>query len=122
VPPGGEGHAVELFEWTSGSKHLNALALPHNRLSDAEIAEEPKLAGSEGYMGEITALALSGTQAAYTRVWRGENWTGPTSRSSGLGSSHTVIVGARLWLRTLLPFSKTPALRSPLPVEQRSAI
>lgn len=68
VPKGGEGHPVEMFEWTSGSKHLKALALPHNRPSAAEVKEQPDLRETEGYVGEITALALNGTQVAYTRV------------------------------------------------------
>src|SRR5664279_3192665 len=68
VPKGGEGHPVEMFEWTSGSKHLRALALPHNRPSASEVKEQPELRDTEGYVGEITALALNGTQVAYTRV------------------------------------------------------
>jgi hypothetical protein len=68
VPKGGEGHPVEMFEWTSGSKRLKALALPHNSPSAAEVKEQPDLRDTEGYVGEITALALNGTQVAYTRV------------------------------------------------------
>jgi hypothetical protein len=68
VPKGGERHPVEMFEWTSGSKHLKALALPRNSPSAAEIKEQPDLRDTEGYIGEITALALNGTQVAYTRV------------------------------------------------------
>lgn len=68
VPKGGEGHPVEMFEWTSGSKHLRAIALPHNRPSASEVKEQPELRDTEGYVGEITALALNGTQVAYTRV------------------------------------------------------
>ena len=68
VPKGGEGHPVEMFEWTSGSKHMKALALPHNRPTAAEVKERPELRDTEGDTGEITALALNGTQVAYTRV------------------------------------------------------
>ena len=68
VPKGGERHPVEMFEWTSGSKHLRALALPHNSPSASEVKEQPELRDTEGYVGEITALALNGTQVAYTRV------------------------------------------------------
>jgi hypothetical protein len=74
VPRGGEGHPVELFEWTSGSKHLKALALPRNRLSAAELEEQSELRATDGYIGEITALALSGTQVAYTRVVAWGEW------------------------------------------------
>lgn len=68
VPKGGERHPVEMFEWTSGSKHLKALALPHN------ISTSPELRETEGYVGEITALALNGTQVAYTRVAPWGEW------------------------------------------------
>ena len=68
VPKGGEGHPVEMFEWIPGTKRLEALALPHNRTSAAEITEQPELRATEGYIGEITALALNGTQVAYTRL------------------------------------------------------
>ena len=73
VPKGGERHPVEMFEWTAGAKQLNALALPHNSLSAAEISDQPELRSTEHYVGEITALALNGTQVAYTRVvpWGG---------------------------------------------------
>jgi hypothetical protein len=59
VPKGGTRHPVEMFEWTTGAKRLTALALPRNGRSAAEAS---------GYVGEITALALNGTQVAYTRV------------------------------------------------------
>jgi len=68
VPHGGERHPVEMFEWTAGAKHLQALALPSNSFTASEISEIPELAASEGDVGEITALALNGTQVAYTRV------------------------------------------------------
>lgn len=74
VPKGGERHPVEMFEWTAGSKHLKALALPHNSLSAADIRESPELGSTEGYVGEITALALNGTQVAYTRVAPWGEW------------------------------------------------
>ncbi|HXN39621.1 MAG TPA: hypothetical protein VN892_16420 [Solirubrobacteraceae bacterium] len=74
VPRGGEGHPAELFEWTSGSKHLKALALAHNRLSGAELEEQPGLRATDGYTGEIAALALSGTRVAYTRVVPWGEW------------------------------------------------
>ena len=74
VPKGGERHPVEMFEWTVGSKHLKALALPHNSLSVVDISESPELGSTEGYVGEITALALNGTQVAYTRVAPWGEW------------------------------------------------
>jgi hypothetical protein len=73
VPKGGERHPVEMFEWTSGSKHLKALALPRNSLAAAD-SESPGLRETEGYVGEITALALKGTQVAYTRVAPWGEW------------------------------------------------
>ena len=74
VPKGGERHPVEMFEWTAGSKQLKALALPRNSLSAAEIREQPELRSTEGYVGEITALAVNGTQVAYTRVVPWGEW------------------------------------------------
>jgi hypothetical protein len=74
VPKGGERHPVEMFEWTVGSKHLRSLILPRNDLSAAELAQQPELAGTQGYIGEITALALNGTQVAYTRVAPWGEW------------------------------------------------
>ncbi len=74
VPKGGERHPVEMFEWTSGSKHLKALALPRNSLSAAEITERPELHSTEGDVGKITALALNGTRVAYTRVAPWGEW------------------------------------------------
>jgi hypothetical protein len=74
VPKGGERHPVEMFEWTSGSKHLKALALPRNSLSAAQIGESPELRSTEGYVGEITALALKGIQVVYTRVAPWGEW------------------------------------------------
>lgn len=74
VPKGGERHPVEMFEWTAGAKHLTALALPRNRLSATELSEQPELRSSEGDIGEITALALSGTRVAYTRVAPWGEW------------------------------------------------
>jgi hypothetical protein len=74
VPKGGERHPVEMFEWTAGSKHLRTLALPRNDLSSADLAGLPELRSTEGYVGEITALALSGTQVAYTRVAPWGEW------------------------------------------------
>jgi hypothetical protein len=68
VPGGGERHPVEMFEWTVGSKHLKALVLPRNNFTALEISELPDLGALEGDVGEITALALNGTQVAYTRV------------------------------------------------------
>jgi hypothetical protein len=75
VPNGGERHPVEMFEWTAGSKHLKALALPRNNLSTAELSAQPELRGTKGYVGEITALALKGKQVAYTRVVPWGEWT-----------------------------------------------
>jgi hypothetical protein len=75
VPKGGERHPVEMFEWTAGAKHLTALALPRNRLSAADLSEQPELRSSQGDIGEITALALSGTRVAYTRVAPWGEWT-----------------------------------------------
>jgi len=74
VPRGGERRPVEMFEWTAGSKYLKALALPRNSLSAAQISESPKLRSTEGYVGEITALALKGNQVAYTRVAPWGEW------------------------------------------------
>jgi hypothetical protein len=74
VPKGGEGHPVEMFEWISGTKRLKALALPRNRPSATEIKEQPELRTTEGYIGEITALALNGTQVAYTRLVAFGEW------------------------------------------------
>jgi hypothetical protein len=74
VPKGGQRHPVEMFEWTAGATHLKALALPRNRLSAAELSEQPELRGSEDDTGEITALALSGTRVAYTRVAPWGEW------------------------------------------------
>ncbi len=74
VPKGGERHPVEMFEWTAGSKHLRSLILPRNELSAAELAQQPELAGTEGYIGEITALALNGARVAYTRVAPWGEW------------------------------------------------
>jgi len=68
VSKGDERHPVEMFEWTSGSRHLRALALPRNRPSVSEVKQQPELRDTEGYVGQITALALNGTQVAYTRV------------------------------------------------------
>ncbi len=72
VPNGGERHPVEMFEWTAGSKHLRSLTLPRNSLSAA--ARQPELVPTEGYIGEITALALNGAQVAYTRVAPWGEW------------------------------------------------
>jgi hypothetical protein len=74
VPKGGERHPVEMFEWTSGSKHLRALALPHNSLFAAAITGSPELRSTEGDIGKITALALNGTRVAYTRVAPWGEW------------------------------------------------
>jgi hypothetical protein len=74
VPKRGESHPVEMFEWTLGSKHLKALALPHNSLSSAQLSAQPELRITQGYVGEITALALEGTQVAYTRVVSWGEW------------------------------------------------
>lgn len=74
VPKGGERHPVEMFEWTAGARQLKALALPRNGLSAAEISNQPEVRRTEGYVGEITALALSGTQVAYTRVVPRGEW------------------------------------------------
>jgi hypothetical protein len=67
VPGGGEKHPVELFEWTIGSKHLRALALPRNSFSGTELRQSPELRRTNGYVGRISWLSLSGTQVAYTR-------------------------------------------------------
>jgi hypothetical protein len=75
VPKGGERRPVEMFEWTAGSKHLKALALPRNSLSRTELGAQPELRGTEGYVGEITALALEGTRVAYTRVVPWGEWS-----------------------------------------------
>jgi hypothetical protein len=72
VPKGGERHPVEMFEWTAGSKRLKALALPRN--SAAEVKGQPELRDTEGDIGKITALALNGTQVAYTRVAPWGEW------------------------------------------------
>jgi hypothetical protein len=72
IPKGGERHPAEMFEWTAGSKHLKALALPRN--SAAEVKEQPELRDTEGDIGKITALALNGTQVAYTRVAPWGEW------------------------------------------------
>jgi hypothetical protein len=74
MPNGGESHPVEMFEWTLGSKHLKALALPRNSLSPAQLRAQPELRITQGYVGEITALALEGTQVAYTRVAPWGEW------------------------------------------------
>lgn len=74
VPDGGERHPVEMFEWTAGSRRLKALALPRNNLPAAALGARPELRGTEGYVGEITALALNGTQVAYTRVAPWGEW------------------------------------------------
>jgi hypothetical protein len=74
VPKGGERHPVEMFEWTAGSKHLRPLTLPRNNLSAAELAQQPELVPTEGYIGEITALALNGARVAYTRVAPWGEW------------------------------------------------
>jgi hypothetical protein len=74
VPKGGERDPVEMFEWAAGSKHLKALALPRNSLSAAELSAQPELRSTEGYVGEITALALNGMQVAYTRVAPWGEW------------------------------------------------
>jgi hypothetical protein len=74
VPKGGERHPVEMFEWTAGSKHLKALALPHNSLSAADSGQASELSSTEGDVGKITALALNGTQVAYTRVAPWGEW------------------------------------------------
>ena len=74
VPKGGERHPVEMFEWTVGARRLKALALPRNSLSAAAIGDQAELRRTEGYVGEITALALSGTQVAYTRVVPWGEW------------------------------------------------
>jgi len=74
VPHGGECHPVEMFEWTIGSKHLRALALPRNDLSPAELTEQPELRITQRCIGEITALALKGTKVAYTRVAPWGEW------------------------------------------------
>lgn len=70
VPPGGERHPVELFEWTSGSKRLEPFALPRNKIprEELEFNKENHLQTFEGYTGEITALTLNGARVAYTRV------------------------------------------------------
>jgi hypothetical protein len=74
VPKGGETHPVEMFEWTSGSRHLAALPLPRNSLFARAIRERRELRGTEGYVGNITSLALRGTQVAYTRVAPWGEW------------------------------------------------
>ncbi len=89
VPKGGERHPVEMFEWTAGSKHLKALVLPHNSLSAADIGESPELTRTKGYVGEITALTLDGTQVAYTRVAPWGNGSFRIYGSSDLGSSQS---------------------------------
>jgi hypothetical protein len=108
VPKGGERHPVEMFEWTAGSKHLRSLTLPRNNLSAAELAQQPELAGTEGYVGEITALALNGTQVAYTRVapwgeWAISNlWVQRPGRRAELIDSIETGGGAAFGTRTYL--------------------
>jgi hypothetical protein len=108
VPDGGERHPVEMFEWTVGSKHLKALALPHNSLSAVDISESPELGRTEGYVGEITALALNGTQVAYTRVapwgeWAISNlWVQRPGRQPKLIDSIETGGGAAFGTRTYL--------------------
>jgi hypothetical protein len=72
VPKGGERHPVEMFEWTTGAKRLTAMALPRNGRQATEGQAELRL--TDGFVGEITALALSGTQVAYTRVVPWGEW------------------------------------------------
>jgi hypothetical protein len=74
VPNGGERHPVEMFEWTAGAKRLDALALPRNGGSGAELSGQSEVRPTKGYVGEITALALNGTQVAYTRVVPWGEW------------------------------------------------
>jgi len=66
VPHGGYRHPVEMFEWTSGSKRLRALALPRNKIPRESLESSSR--SFDGYTGEITGLTLNGTRVAYTRV------------------------------------------------------
>jgi hypothetical protein len=115
VPRGGERHPVEMFEWTSGSKHLKALALPHNSLSAADVTEASELSSTDGDVGKITALALNGTQVAYTRVapwgeWAISNlWVQRPGRQPELIDSIETGGGAAFGTRTYL----TPTIVGP---------
>jgi hypothetical protein len=62
-PNGGGGHPVEMFEWTSGSKHLKALALPRNSYTAAEIKQQARSTLA-------TKKASANTKALWTRQCR----------------------------------------------------
>lgn len=115
VPKGGERHPVEMFEWTAGSKHLKALALPHNSLSSAGSGQASELSSTEGDVGKITALALNGTQVAYTRVapwgeWAISNlWVQRPGQQPELIDSIQTGGGAAFGTRTYL----TPTIAGP---------
>jgi hypothetical protein len=68
LPGGGTAHPAEMFEWTLGSPHLQALKLPRNSYTTAQLKADPGLKGSDGETGQITSLSLTGTRVAYTRV------------------------------------------------------
>lgn len=70
VPHGGARHPVELFEWTSGSKRLEAFALPRNTIprEELEFDEEEHRYSFDGYTGNVTSLTLNDARVAYTRV------------------------------------------------------
>jgi hypothetical protein len=67
-PGGGVNHPDDRFEWTIGSRHLQAFRLPRNHYAPADIKADPTLKQTQDTTGQITALSLHGSRVAYTRV------------------------------------------------------
>jgi hypothetical protein len=74
LPGGGTGRPDAMFVWTFGSRHLQAVRLPRNTYTSAQLAADPGLRATDGQTGEITALSVVGppasgpTRVTYTRV------------------------------------------------------
>jgi hypothetical protein len=74
LPGGGTRQPDAMFVWTFGSAHLQAMKLPRNTYTPAQLKADPRLRSTDGETGQITALSLTGppaiggTRVTYTRV------------------------------------------------------